>query len=238
MIIGRVYSIRSHQTTDIYIGSTTQALSMRMSGHRKDYKCYLNKTRHYISSFDILKYEDAYIEIIFEGEFENKNSLSRKEGEYIRELPCINKRIEGRTHKEYYEDNKERLNEKKKEYNEINREKIAKAHHDYWIKNKEIFHEKSKAYREQNKEVIKEKSKEYFKNNREIILKRRKQWYEDNKKVRLEKAKEYREKNKELLKEKAKQKFTCICGSIFNVSVKATHERSKTHIAYCQEIKQ
>ena len=38
MVFGRVYAIRSHQSTELYIGSTTQALSMQMARHRRDYK--------------------------------------------------------------------------------------------------------------------------------------------------------------------------------------------------------
>ena len=61
MVYGRVYTIRSHQTDDIYIGSTTQTLSQRMTDHRKNYKQYLDKKRNYITSYEIVQYEDAYI---------------------------------------------------------------------------------------------------------------------------------------------------------------------------------
>ena len=114
MVYGRVYSIRSHQTTDIYIGSTTQILCKRMSDHRSNYKKYLNGTFDYVSSFEILQYKDCYIELLFEGEFESKNALDRKEGEYQREMNCVNKNIAGRTPKERYEENKEKLLQKKK----------------------------------------------------------------------------------------------------------------------------
>ena len=79
MIHGLVYTIRSHQTTDIYIGSTTQAMSMRMAHHRRSHKNYLNQNFHYVTSFKILQYPDAYIELLFEGEFESKDALRKKE---------------------------------------------------------------------------------------------------------------------------------------------------------------
>jgi hypothetical protein len=137
MVYGRVYSIRSHQTTDIYIGSTTQILSKRMSDHRKDYKRYLNGQFAYVSSYKILQYEDAYIELEFEGEFESKYALMKKEGEYIREKECVNKNVAGRTDAEYRVDNKLQINKWReenkqyllkygKEYQEINREQILK----------------------------------------------------------------------------------------------------------------
>jgi hypothetical protein len=39
---GKVYAIRSHQTDEVYIGSTVERLSARMSKHRADYKRYGN----------------------------------------------------------------------------------------------------------------------------------------------------------------------------------------------------
>ena len=77
MVFGQVYAIRSHQTKDLYIGSTTQALSMRMAHHRRIHKYYSNKTYHNVSSFEILQY-DAYIELLIEGEFESKKALQKK----------------------------------------------------------------------------------------------------------------------------------------------------------------
>ena len=125
MVYGRVYSIRSHQTTDIYIGSTTQTLSQRMTDHRKNYKQYLDKKKNYITSYEIIQYEDAYIELLFEGEFESKNALERKEGNYIREMNCVNKIIAGRTPKEWREDNKDHVAEHMTQYREENKTQIA-----------------------------------------------------------------------------------------------------------------
>jgi predicted GIY-YIG superfamily endonuclease len=42
---GKIYAIRSHQTDEIYIGSTTQSLSKRFSNHKSKYKLYLEKKR-------------------------------------------------------------------------------------------------------------------------------------------------------------------------------------------------
>ena len=61
-----------------------------------------------------MKYDDAYIELIEECPCNDKNELNRREGQMIREMNCVNKRIEGRTGKEYREDNKEYIKQKKK----------------------------------------------------------------------------------------------------------------------------
>ena len=80
----KIYSIRSHQTDLIYIGSTIQSLALRLSGHVRDFKSFKNGKHNYVSSFDILKFEDYYIELICDFPCESKVHLHRKEGECIR----------------------------------------------------------------------------------------------------------------------------------------------------------
>ena len=110
----KVYAIRSHQTDKIYIGSTTQTLSRRLSMHKSGKPC---------SSSQILQYPDCYIELLESYACANKNELNRREGELIRTMDCVNKNIAGRTdaeyrneHKnekhQYYVDNKTEINEK------------------------------------------------------------------------------------------------------------------------------
>lgn len=133
---GKIYSIRSSQTTNIYIGSTTTSLSNRMARHRFDYKQFLNDTKNYVSSFELLKYEDAYIELIEDCPCDNREQLNRREGEVIRATNnCINKQIAGRTRKQYCEDNKEHIKQRMKQYREDNKEKIKQYRANY-LKNK------------------------------------------------------------------------------------------------------
>jgi hypothetical protein len=204
MVYGRVYAIRSHQTTDIYIGSTKQILSKRMSDHRKEQKLYLKTNKKYMTSFDIIKYKDAYIEILFEGEFESINALRAKEGEYIREMECINKRIEGRTQQEYYEDNKPHILEEAKEYYRENKPHILERVNKYYEIHKEEKHEYNHKY------------------------------YENNKKELTEYQSKYREIHKEQIKEKSCKKNTCECGGHFTHTHKSTHEKTKKHQLFLQ----
>ena len=144
---GKIYIIRSHQTEDVYYGCTTQKyLSARFSCHKMDYIRWLNKQRNFITSFEIVKYEDAYIELVEEVEYETKEELKAREGFYIRNNNCINKTIPDRTGKEWrqtnYENNKEVISEKKKEHYQINKEKIIKKQKEYYEKNKDIINEK------------------------------------------------------------------------------------------------
>ena len=111
---GKIYTIRSYETELIYVGSTTEKrLSARFSKHKAKYKTYLKSGKKDTSAFEILKYSDAYIELVREVENCTKDELRKIEGQYIREIKGVNKRIEGRTQKEYYT-----------EYQLINKDKI------------------------------------------------------------------------------------------------------------------
>ena len=64
---------------------------------------------------------DVFIELLFERDFDSKQALHKKEGEYQRELECVNRMIAGRTDKEYREDHIEQ----QKEYYKTHKEQIA-----------------------------------------------------------------------------------------------------------------
>jgi len=113
----KIYKIWSPQTEFIYIGSTTQKyLSQRLSNHISDFNRYKKGKTSYTSSFKLLEYEDATIELIEKISCNDKEELRRREGELIRQYKdiCVNIRIEGRTQQEYYDNNKEKITEKKK----------------------------------------------------------------------------------------------------------------------------
>ena len=167
---GKIYSIRTHQTDIVYIGSTTQELSMRMAGHRRNYRSHLRGKGDGSSSIEILKYEDSYIELIQKFPCVDKSELHRKEGEIIRLTDnAVNKRVAGRNIKEYRFDNKEVIAAGMKKYQEANKEVISEKKKEYYKSNKEVINEKRKEYREANKEAILEKKKEYYKANRDKI---------------------------------------------------------------------
>jgi hypothetical protein len=103
---GKIYAIRSHQTDKIYIGSTTQPLSVRFGGHKRT-PC---------SSREILQFDDCYIELLEEFPCENKMQLTKREGLLIRSMDCVNKQIPNRTKAEHYQDNKEHFLQYKHQY--------------------------------------------------------------------------------------------------------------------------
>lgn len=134
---GKVYSIRSHSRPDlVYVGSTTQPLSKRLGGH----KMPSNKVK---SSKQITDLGDAYIELIENYSCNSREELDRREGEIIRSMDCVNKRIAGRTQKEYRQDN----TEKRKQYYKDNADKVI---------------QQQKQYKKDNSDKIKERQKIKF----------------------------------------------------------------------------
>lgn len=153
---GKIYTLRSHQTDNIYIGSTIEKLSSRMAKHRCDYKRWKEGTMNYVTSFEILQYDDCYIELLEIYPCNCKMELEQREGKFIREMDCVNKLVAGRN---------------KKEYNKENKVQIAGWKKEYYEKNKQKFVEYNKEYYKENKGKLKEYNKEYYKKNKEIKLK-------------------------------------------------------------------
>jgi len=111
---GKIYKICSINGEDeCYIGSTTQGLSTRMSKHRHEYL-----TKHAGPNSKILfdKYgiKNCKIVLIKKLPCTCKEELDAEEAYHIKNNNCVNKQIPGRTKKEYYEDNKETIDEKRK----------------------------------------------------------------------------------------------------------------------------
>jgi len=125
MQTGSVYQIWSVSTTDRYIGSTIQALSMRMSGHRADFKRWKVDNKKFCSSYGVLRFEDAKIELIELVEFQFLSQLKAREGHHIRAGNCLNKLVAGRTEAEWKVDNREEILKKKNAYNAEHRAEAA-----------------------------------------------------------------------------------------------------------------
>ena len=91
----------------MYYGSTSQTLSQRMAGHRKGYKGYLAGKKTLVTSFELLAFPDAYIELVRVVEYNVKAELHAVECEYIRGNTCVNKVQPTRTQAQYYIDHVE-----------------------------------------------------------------------------------------------------------------------------------
>jgi hypothetical protein len=137
---GQIYAIRSNQTDKIYIGSTIQRLSERKGQHKEKYLRYLNGNHHYVSSFDILKYDDWYIELLENYPCNSKEELLKREGELIRDNNnCINRCIAGRSMKVWYQQNREEQLKKMKIRREQKKYKHSKQTLESKLKQKQNY---------------------------------------------------------------------------------------------------
>ena len=109
---GKIYKLISAQTDDIYIGSTKNLLSERFERHKSNFK---NKCK-YISSDEILKYEDAKIELIENYSTTSKFFLEVRETELIEELKCVNRILPRNKNKYQYDENRKLIDPTIDEY--------------------------------------------------------------------------------------------------------------------------
>ena len=116
-------------TGECYIGSTCQpTLAKRLTGHVNSTKCWKSGKGTKLTSFDIIDRGDYNILLIESFPCNSRDELRAREGEIIRQYKlkysCVNRIVEGRTHKEWHEDNKDRLLKYEFEYRQNNNDKI------------------------------------------------------------------------------------------------------------------
>ena len=147
----KIYKILNDIDEYVYIGSTCQPLSKRMSKHRQSYKA--TRKQHYklYQKMKEIGVEHFYIELIKEAPCENIEQLRAIEGQYIRELGTLNQRVEGRTKKQYVQDTKKQKAEYDKEYREVNKEYRTKQKQQYWLNVKDEKNEERRAKYQETK---------------------------------------------------------------------------------------
>jgi len=70
-VIGYIYAIVSDMTDKVYIGSTKLSLNTRFSLHKSKLKLYNKGKYHYVTSYEILAFPDARIDLletVYDGE--------------------------------------------------------------------------------------------------------------------------------------------------------------------------
>jgi len=150
---GKIYTIRCrYDDSLIYVGSTIDTLAKRMGNHRR--MCLKCK----ISLYNVVEndWDNWYIELYEEYPCNNKPELERREGQVQRQIATINNRIAGRTHKEYRDENRDKILEKTKKYRDDNKVNILENKKTYYNENKVNILEKTKKYRDENRDKIKE----------------------------------------------------------------------------------
>eukprot|EP00732_Lithocolla_globosa_P003338 Lithocolla_globosa_v1_NODE_2634_length_1926_cov_7.330305.p1 type:complete len:105 gc:universal NODE_2634_length_1926_cov_7.330305:1422-1736(+) len=92
---GKIYKIVSNQSNMVYFGSTTVALTKRLSIHNAHYKGFSKKSAD-ISSFDIIELGHAQIFLVESFPCNSKEELIARKRFHIESNCCVNRQIPGR----------------------------------------------------------------------------------------------------------------------------------------------
>lgn len=82
-MIGHIYIIRSTNTDNVYIGSTTKRPAIRFNKHQSTYRNGTSTTR----ATEVLKHGGCIFQVLETGEFETRRGLRVKEDEWISLFP-------------------------------------------------------------------------------------------------------------------------------------------------------
>ena len=223
---GKIYKIWNDVNAEIYVGSTHDTLSRRMTKHRTTAKTDIS--RKIYQTMNELGIEHFRIELIENFPCKSKEELNAREGHWIRLIGTLNSSIAGRNKQEYYSEQKAVILEQQQKHYE---------------KNKEIIQERQKKYRESHTEEISLQKKAYYEENKTKINEFKKDWYEKNKEAVIARVKansevnhdqklEYYKKRYQEKKEALSVKIECVCGGCYTVMSKAKHLKTKLHTKY------
>ena len=116
-----------------------------------------------MTAFEILKYPDTTIDLLFEGDFNTKSDVFRLEGGYIQLTEnCINKQVAGKNYKEIKQ-------EYHKEYYKTHQDAIKQRGKERYENNKDAISQKNKEYRESHKDAISQQRHESYEKNKHLL---------------------------------------------------------------------
>jgi hypothetical protein len=170
---------------DLYVGSTVS-----FKDRKRTHKSSCNNTTGKIYNNKIYQtirttggWNNWSMVLIESYPCNSRLEATKRERFWLEELNAnLNSNVPSRTIKEYYQDNREKINEYQKEmYN-------PEYYKEYRIANVEQIKKKQKEYREANREKINQKQKEYSEANREKI----KEYYQDNRDAIREQQNNYK----------------------------------------------
>jgi hypothetical protein len=113
MNTGYIYIIKSKKVDDVYIGSTKHTMLKRFKQHEYDF----DTGKNICSSMNIIKYGDAYCELLENVKYDEINELRNKEKDIIqsKKYKCVNTKWNTSEDDDIVEDIKSEKKMKKKE---------------------------------------------------------------------------------------------------------------------------
>ena len=194
-LASKIYTVRCRNDNSlIYVGSTTCKLTDRFSQHKNGTN--LTTLNRYIKDNCNGDWSNWYIELHEEFSCRNKEELLKREGEVIREIATINKNIAGRTKKEWYLDNSDKVSKQHKEYYTNNTDKISKQHKEYYTNNTDKILEQKKQYYNENTDKIADYKKKYYNDNLGKFREKARQYYIKNREAIIKRQIEYNKNKK------------------------------------------
>lgn len=225
---GKIYKIISNNTENVYVGSTCEPyLCNRLYGHKSCYKHWLKEQKNYVSSFELVKFDDAVIVLLESYPCNSKDELRAREQYWIESIPnCINNRVA-------YQFPAPVDEQEKKEY-------ACKRAKKWYVEHQDKAQERGKNYYNENKATILKKQQVYYEKNIDKIKKYHKSYEktEAGKEVTKRTLAKHREKRLQekrdryaKLRTKFREKALC---SVCNYSVcqdrMRKHVKTTTHI--------
>jgi group I intron endonuclease len=234
----KIYKIVNDVNDDIYIGSTTRSLKIRMSSHIKDCldKESTSENRKLFKAFREFGRDSFNIVLIENYECESRLELRQKEQEYIDLLKPFYNHIPAfitEEQRRQYQTNRYRTNE-------IHRQRLLKRAKERRDNNpliKAAIAQRSKLWYEEHKEELKESYKEKYTCECGDTLTK-------CNKLRHEKSERHKsilldpEGCKEKMDKLHNKSFDCECGSEVIIRGKSRHLKSKKHMDYELSLKQ
>ena len=240
---GKIYKLSSNQTNLVYYGSTIEnTLTNRISGHRKNYKYWGIGKKNYISSYEIVKYDDCKIVLVEAFPCKSIYELLAREQYYIDKNECVNKckaytGLNAKAYKkQYYEENVDKIREQHKLHYQENFAKINEHNKQYHLSHINETKEYQKLYYRKHEDELKEKSKTYFREHYDEIKEKKKDYYICHIEEIKEYKKHYQKLHADAIKEQKIQSrlnnseiITCSCGSQIKKYKLNAHQKTQKH---------
>lgn len=151
----KIYKLISYNCDNIYIGSTAKKrLSDRKSKHKADYNIWIKGERTYVSSFELIKFDDCKIILVESYPCKSRDELRSREQYWIEQFENTVNKNRAYCSDEYKKKFKKECDKK---YRQNNKEILSEKRKEKYIKNKEHEKEMMKKWRDNNRDYIKEK---------------------------------------------------------------------------------